>query len=124
MRKIKALIYLMLGGMVAWGYAQRGDTAMAIFIAAFSIAIAAVAASPIGRMRISWNDAGITLAVFPKKPRNIAWSDLEKVSLDHLGYHIKARTGQFKIRKAVMPEDLLKRIKQHLKENKESAPTD
>jgi len=25
MRKIKALIYALLGGMIAWGYWQRGD---------------------------------------------------------------------------------------------------
>jgi hypothetical protein len=32
MRKIKALIYALLGGMIAWGYWQRGDEGWAIFI--------------------------------------------------------------------------------------------
>lgn len=121
MRKIKALIYALLGGMVAWAYWQRGDTGMAFFITVFTLAMIALTLSPIGRLRISWNDAGITLAAFPKKPIEIRWEDLEKVSLDHLGYHIIARTGRFKIRKNVMPEPLLRRIKEQLKKNQKSS---
>ena len=117
MRKIKALIYALLGGMVAWGYWQRGSLAMAIFIALFSLAMIALTLSTIGRMRISWNKEGITLAAFPKKPKLIRWEELEKVSLDHLGYHIKASSGRFKIRKKSMPADLLKRIKDNIRSN-------
>jgi len=119
MRKIKALIYALLGGMVAWGYWQRGDPGMAAFIAVFTLAIIALTLSPIGRLRISWDDSGITLSAFPKKPRHIRWDELEKVSLDHLGYHVTARTGRFKLRKQVMPEALLERIKENVKKNQD-----
>lgn len=120
MRKIKALIYALLGGMVAWAYWQRGDTGMALFITFFTLAVMALTLSPIGRLRISWDDTGITLAAFPKKPKQIRWEDLEKVSLDHLGYHIVARTGRFKIRKNVMPDHLLQRIKENVRKNQEA----
>ncbi len=119
MRKIKALIYALLGGMVAWAYWQRGDTGMAIFISVFTLAIMALTLAPIGQLRISWDEAGITLAAFPKKPRHIRWEELEKVSLDHLGYHVTASTGRFKIRKKVMPDDLFQRIKENVKKNQE-----
>lgn len=117
MRKIKALIYALLGGMIAWGYWQRGDEGWAIFISLFTIVIIALTLSSIGRLKISWDDEGITLAAFPKKPRLLLWQDLEKVSLDHLGYHVQARDGQFKIRKNVMPADLLRRIKENIRLN-------
>lgn len=118
MRKIKALIYVLLGGMVAYGYWQRGDAGIAIFISAFSLFIAGLSLSSIGKLKIRWDEDGITLAVFPKKPKLLRWSELEKISLDHLGYHIKASNGQFKIRKNIMPENLLKRIKQNIQQNK------
>lgn len=119
MRTIKAFIYALLGGMVAWGYAQRDDTGMAIFIGIFTCAIMALTLSPIGRLRIDWDASGITLSAFPKKPRHIRWEELEKVSLDHLGYHITARTGRFNIRKKAMPNNLLQRIKESIRENQE-----
>lgn len=118
MRKIKALIYLLLGGMVAGGYWERGSPGWAVFISVFTLAIVALTLSTIGRTKISWDDEGITLTAFPKKPRQIRWEDLEKVSLDHLGYHVQATTGQFKIRKNAMPGDLLQRIKENIRLNK------
>ena len=114
MRKIKALIYALLGGMIAWGYWQRGDAAWAVFISLFTLVIMALTLSSIGRLKISWDEAGISLVAFPKKPRLLLWQDLEKLSLDHLGYHVHARSGQFKIRKNVMPADLLRRIKENI----------
>lgn len=117
MRKIKALIYVLLGGMVAYGYWQRGDAGIAIFIAAFTLFIAGLTLSSIGKLKITWNDEGIMLSVFPKKPKLLRWSELEKIKLDHLGYHVTASTGQFRIRKNIMPENLLKRIKEHVKQN-------
>ena len=117
MRKIKALIYALLGGMITWGYWQRGDEGWAIFISLFTLVIMALTLSSIGRLKISWNEEGITLAAFPKKPRLLLWQDLEKVSLDHLGYHVQARSGQFKIRKNVMPDELLNRIKENIRLN-------
>ena len=117
MRKIKALIYILLGGMVAWGYLQRGDEKMAALVSIFSVLSIALTLSPIGRMRISWNDTVITLKVFPKKPKKILWTDLEKITLDHLGYHIIARTGRFKIRRVNMPNELLLKIKESIKKN-------
>ena len=117
MRKIKALIYTLLGGMIVWGYWQRGDVAWAVFISLFTLVIMALTLSSIGRLKISWDENGITLAAFPKKPRLLLWQDLEKLSLDHLGYHVRARNGRFKIRKNVMPEDLLRRIKENIRIN-------
>lgn len=117
MRNIKAIIYAMLGGMVAYGYWQRGQIGMAGFIAVFTLGIIALTLSPIGRMKIRWDADGITLSVFPKKPVYIAWRDLESISLDHLGYHVKSRSGRFKIRKQSMPEDLLKRIRENIRQN-------
>jgi Na+(H+)/acetate symporter ActP len=117
MRKIKALIYALLGGMIAWGYWQRGDTSIAIFIAVFTLAIIALTLSSIGRIKISWNQQGIELSAFPKKPKLFRWQDLEKVTLDHLGYHIQASNGRFKIRKQTMPDHLLQRIKENIRLN-------
>ena len=117
MRKIKALIYALLGGMVAWGYWLRGDGTWAIFISLFTLVVIALTLSSIGRLKISWDEEGITLASFPKKPRFLLWQDLEKISLDHLGYHVQAVSGQFKIRKDVMPADLLSKIKESIRLN-------
>ena len=86
MRKIKAITYSLLGGMIAWGYWQRGDLAWAVFISLFTLVIMALTLSSIGRLKISWGEEGIILAAFPKKPLLILWQDLEKISLDHLGY--------------------------------------
>ena len=120
MRKFKAIIYVLLGGMIAWGYWQRGDAGWAIFISLFTLVIMALTLSSIGRLKISWDENGITLAAFPKKPRLLLWQDLEKISLDHLGYHVQAGSGQFKIRKNVMPDDLLQRIKENIRINAEA----
>ena len=117
MRKIKALIYALLGGMIAWGYWQRGDEKWAVFISLFTLVIMALTLSSIGRLKISWDEDGITLAAFPKKPRLLLWQELEKISLDHLGYHVHAKSGQFKIRKNVMPDELLYRIRENIRIN-------
>ena len=119
MRKIKALIYALLGGMIAWGYWQRGDDKWAVFISLFTLVIVALTLS-IGRLKISWGEEGITLAAFPKKPRLLPWKEIEKVSLDHLGYHVQAKNEQFKIRKNLMPDDLLNRIKENIRLNTKS----
>ena len=117
MRKIKALIYGLLGGMITWGYWQRGDREWAIYISLFTLVIMSLTLSSIGRLKITWDKDGISLTAFPKKPRLILWQDLEKVSLDHLGYHVQGRCGQFKVRKDVMPPDLLHRIKENIRVN-------
>lgn len=117
MRKFKALIYALLGGMIAWGYWQRGDTGWAVFISLFTLVIMKLTLSSIGRLKISWDEDGITLVAFPKKPRLIPWKDLEKLSLDHLGYRVRARNGRFKIRKNLMPNELLRRIKENIRIN-------
>ena len=119
MRKIKALIYTLLGGMITWGYWQRGDDKWAVFISLFTLVIVALTLS-IGRLKISWGEEGITLAAFPKKPRLLPWKEIEKVSLDHLGYHVLAKNEQFKIRKNLMPDDLLNRIKENIRLNTKS----
>lgn len=90
---------------------------MVALVSIFSVLSIALTLSPIGRMRISWDDLGITLKVFPKKPKKIPWEDLEKITLDHLGYQIIARTGRFKIRRVIMPNKLLIKIKENIKKN-------
>ncbi len=119
MRKIKALIYALLGGMVAWAWLKKGEPALAALIIAFTLAMIALTLSSIGRIEILWNQEGITIKRFPKKAIEIRWDELENIKLDHLGYHITARTGRFKIRKQLMPEDLLTRIKSNIRKNKQ-----
>ena len=109
----------MLGGMVAYSYWQRGQIGLAGFVAIFTIAMIALTLSPIGRMKIRWDDEGITLSVFPKKSRHIRWDDLKSISLDHLGYNVKSSRGNFKVRKKLMPESLLERIEDSVRKNKE-----
>ena len=121
MRPIKALIYSFLGLMVAWGYFQRGQFGLGLFVVLFTLAIITLILAPIGRLRITWDEQGITLSTFPKKPDFIPWTDLEKISLDHLGYHITARSGRFKVRRNRMPEKLLERIKDQIRKNKRSS---
>jgi len=123
MRQAKALIYLILGGMVAWTYWQRGNALMAFGILLFTLAVIGLVLSSIGRLKITWDATGIKLSTFPKAPQLLRWEDLEAVSLDHLGYHIKARNGAFRIRRKRMPESLLRRIKSEIKANR-SKPTD
>lgn len=118
MRQIRAIIYTVLGGMVIYNYWQRGQFGLAAFVAVFTIAMIALTLSPIGRMKIRWDDAGITLSVFPKKPRLIHWDDLEGISLDHSGYHIKSSRGNFKIRKRLMPKSLRERIEASVQQNR------
>ena len=117
MRKIKALIYALLGGMIVWGYWQRGDVAWAVFISLFTLVIMTLTLSSIGCVKISWDGHGITRAAFLKKPRLLLWQDAQNSALDHLGYHVRARNGRFKIRKNVMPDELLRRIKENIRIN-------
>lgn len=119
MRQIRAIIYAVLGGMVVYNYWQLGQVGLAGFVAIFTIAMIALTLSPIGRMKIRWDEDGINLAVFPKRTRHIRWDDLESISLDHLGYHVKSSRGNFKVRKNLMPESLLKRIEDSVRKNKE-----
>ena len=83
MRKIKAIIYVSIGSIIAWEYWQQGNEMMAALVTIFSILSITLTLSPVGRMRISWNNSGIRLSVFPKKPQNIQWEDLE-LSLIHI----------------------------------------
>lgn len=111
-------MYLALGGMVAWSYWQRGNVIIALTVLLFTFAVIGLVLSSIGRLRISWDDSGIELKTFPKPPKRLRWEDLEALSLDHLGYHIKARNGRFKIRKKLMPESLLTRIRSEIAANR------
>jgi hypothetical protein len=117
MRQAKAIIYLLLGGMVAWGYGQRGELGFSLFVGLFTLLMVGLTLSSIGRLRIRWDDQGVILSAFPRKPRVIPWGSVERVSLDHLGYHIRAREGRFTIRKRSMPEDLLRRLRAAAKQN-------
>lgn len=78
MRRIRALIYILLGGMVAYSYLQRDNLVMAIFISVFTLLVVALTLSKIGQMKISWDDDGIKINVFPKKPVVIGWRSLRR----------------------------------------------
>lgn len=51
---------------------------MVALVSIFSVLSIALTLSPIGRMRISWDDLGITLKVFPKKAEEDTMGRLRK----------------------------------------------
>lgn len=118
MKKIKALIYAALGIMMSWSAFRQGNTLMAIGIAFFVACAIAITLTSIGRLQITWDELGVTLSKKPKPPILLQWSDMQKLKVDHLGYHIKTRQTNFRISKDKMPKELLKKIRASIRENK------
>lgn len=118
MKKIKALIYAALGIMMSLSAVRQENYLMAAGIVFFVVCAIAVTLTSIGRLQITWDELGVTLTKKPKPPILLQWSDMQKLKVDHLGYHIKTRGTNFRISKDKMPKELLKKIRASIRENK------
>jgi len=115
MRIARALIYAALGGLLVLINVRSGNTQMAIGIAFFVCCAIAITLANVGKTQISWDDKGVTVKRIPKPPRFIRWSDMRKLKVDHLGYHVLARNGHFRISKEKMPPELLAEIRKAIR---------
>ena len=118
MKKIKALIYAALGVMMSISAVRQQNYLMAAGIVFFVACAIAVTLNSIGRLQITWDEIGVTLRKTPKPPILLQWSDMQKLKVDHLGYHIQTRQTNFRISKDKMPKELLKKVRASIRENK------
>jgi hypothetical protein len=118
MKKIKALIYAALGIMMSVSAVRQQNYLMAAGIAFFVACAIGVTLNSIGRLQITWDEIGVTLSKKPKPPILLQWSDMQKLKVDHLGYHIQTRRTNFRISKDKMPKELLKKIRASIRKNK------
>jgi hypothetical protein len=117
MKKAKSLIYAFMGVLMCWSAIQQGHYLMATGIAFFVICAIAITLLSIGRLEITWDEVGITLRKRPRPSTFINWSDIRKLTVDHLGYHIKTPQTGFRISKHNMPKELLQKIRSSIREN-------
>ncbi|MEN8661175.1 MAG: hypothetical protein ACN4GF_01655 [Lentimonas sp.] len=115
MRYIKAFVYALMGFIMCWNTFQKGHYVLTIPIALFTLCAIAITLASIGTRQITWDESGITIRKFPAAPRHIPWSSLEKMRVDHLGYHVRTRNSTFKISTKNMPESLLEQIRSSIK---------
>jgi hypothetical protein len=118
MKKIKALIYAALGIMMSVSAVRQQNYLMAAGIVFFVACAIGVTLNSIGRLQITWDEIGVTLSKKPKPPILLQWSDMQKLKVDHLGYHIQTRRTNFRISKDKMPKELLKKVRASIRENK------
>ena len=118
MKKIKALIYAALGIMMSVSAVRQENYFMAVGIVFFVACAIAVTLSSIGKLQITWDELGVTLSKKPRPPILLKWSDMQKIKVDHLGYHIQTRQTNFRIGKERMPKELLIQIRASIKKNK------
>ena len=118
MKKIKALIYAALGVMMSISAVRQHNYRMAAGIVFFVACAIGVTLNSIGRLQITWDEIGVTLRKTPKPPILLQWSDMQKLKVDHLGYHIQTRQTNFRISKDKMPKELLKKVRASIRENK------
>ncbi len=118
MKQIKALIYAALGIMMSISAVRQQNYLMAAGIVFFVVCAIGVTLNSIGRLQISWDEIGVTLLKKPKPPILLKWSDMQKLKVDHLGYHIQTRQTNFRISKDKMPKELLKKVRASIRENK------
>ena len=118
MKHIKALIYAALGIMMSLSAFRQENHLMTAGIAFFAACAIAVTLNSIGRLQISWDEVGVTLRKTPKPPILLQWSEMQKLKVDHLGYHIQTRRTNFRISKDKMPKELLKKVRASIRENK------
>jgi hypothetical protein len=118
MKKIKALIYAALGIMMSVSAVRQQNYLMAAGIVFFVACAIGVTLNSIGRLQITWDEIGVTLSKKPKPPILLQWSDMQKLKVDHLGYHIQTRRTNFRISKDKMPKELLKKIRASIRKNK------
>ena len=121
MKKIKALIYAALGVMMSLSAFRQEHYFMAAGILFFVGCAIAITLTSIGRLQITWDELGVTISKKPKPPILLEWSDMQKLKVDHLGYHIKTRQTNFRISKDKMPKELLKKVRASIRENKAPA---
>jgi hypothetical protein len=119
MKKIKALIYAALGMMMSVSAVRQENYFMAAGIVFFVVCAIAVTLSSIGKLQITWDELGVTLSKKPRPPILLKWSDMQKIKVDHLGYHIQTKQTNFRIGKERMPKELLKKIRESIKANKQ-----
>ena len=117
MKKIKALIYAALGFMMSLSAFRQENYLIAAGILFFVGCAIAITLSSIGRLQITWDELGVTIRKKPKPPILLQWSDMQKIKVDHLGYHIITRQTNFRISKDKMPKELLKKIRASIREN-------
>ena len=118
MKQIKALIYAALGIMMSISAVRQQNYLMAAGIVFFVACAIGVTLNTIGRLQITWDEIGVTLRKTPKPPILLQWSDMQKLKVDHLGYHIQTRQTNFRISKDKMPKELLKKVRASIRENK------
>lgn len=118
MKKIKALIYAALGVMMSISAVRQQNYLMAAGIVFFVACAIGVTLNSLGRLQITWDEIGVTLRKTPKPPILLQWSDMQKLKVDHLGYHIQTRQTNFRISKDKMPKELLKKVRASIRENK------
>ena len=118
MKQIKALIYAALGIMMSISAVRQQNYLMAAGIVFFVACAIGVTLNSIGRLQITWDEIGVTLRKTPKPPILLQWSDMQKLKVDHLGYHIQTRQTNFRISKDKMPKELLKKVRASIRENK------
>ena len=118
MKKIKALIYAALGFMMSLSAIRQEHYFMAAGILFFVGCAIAITLTSIGRLQITWDELGVTISKKPKPPILLQWADMQKLKVDHLGYHVKTRQTNFRISKDKMPKELLKKIRSSIRENK------
>ena len=120
MKKIKALIYAALGFMMSLSAFRQENYLMAAGILFFVGCAIAITLNSIGRLQITWDELGVAISKKPKPPILLQWSDMQKLKVDHLGYHVQTRQTNFRISKDKMPKELLKKIRSSIRENKAS----
>ncbi|CAA6677408.1 MULTISPECIES: hypothetical protein [unclassified Lentimonas] len=118
MKKIKALIYAALGFMMSLSAFRQENYLMAAGILFFVGCAIAITLTSIGRLQITWDELGVTISKKPKPPILLQWTDMQKLKVDHLGYHVITRQTNFRISKDKMPKELLKKIRSSIRENK------
>ncbi|MFQ3226128.1 MAG: hypothetical protein ACI8Z5_002398 [Lentimonas sp.] len=118
MKKIKALIYAALGLMMSLSAFRQENYLMAAGILFFVGCAIAVTLTSIGRLQITWDELGVTISKKPKPPILLQWADMQKLTVDHLGYHVQTRQTNFRISQDKMPKELLKKIRSSIRENK------
>ena len=118
MKKIKALIYAALGVMMSISAGRQQNYLMAAGIVFFVACAIGVTLNSLGRLQITWDEIGVTLSKKPKPPILLQWSDMQKLKVDHLGYHIQTRQTNFRISKDKMPKELLKKVRASIRQNR------
>ena len=91
---------------------------MSACIGLFTLGAIGITLASLGTRTIIWDEQGITIEKFPAPAKFVRWEQLEKIRVDHLGYHIRASNTRFRISSKNMNESLLEKIRASIKANK------